>query len=105
MSIIGHSIQGNIANVHAALKDQLAGQTAQADEDAKRANRVRREEEIAREGVREADESHQSRPETAAKVARRAYRRQKALTLPPPEAEETPPETPPRQQGRIDFFA
>jgi hypothetical protein len=105
MSIIGHSIQGNIANVHAALKDQLAGQAAQADEDAKRTNRVRREEEIARAEVREADETRQSRPETAAKVARRAYKRQKALSLPPPAPDEKQPDTPTNPQGRIDFFA
>ena len=61
MSIIGHSIQGSIANVHAALKDQQAGQAAVSAEDAQRHARVRREEELAREAVQQTLASRQGR--------------------------------------------
>jgi|GEM_PF-6000789 len=61
MSIIGHSIQTAVANVHIALKDQLAGQAAVSDEDAKRKLRVEREEEIAREAVSQSPEARQGK--------------------------------------------
>ncbi len=61
MSIIGHSIQNAVANVHIALKSQLAAQAALSDEDAQRKLRVQREEQLARDTVTETAEARQSR--------------------------------------------
>lgn len=61
MSIIGHSIQSGVVNVHSALKEQQAGQAAQADEDARRQASIRRAEELAREGVAETNQTRQKR--------------------------------------------
>jgi len=93
MSIIGHSIQANIANVHAGMKDQVAGQLAQADEDAKRKERIRRESEIAREGVRETDATRSSRTEMPEAVRRRRKRN------------ERPPERDDDARDHLDLFA
>jgi len=61
MSIVGHGIQTCLANVHVALRQQLAGQVAQSEEETRRHIRVRREEELAREAVRRAQETRDSR--------------------------------------------
>ncbi len=70
MSVIGHSIQNSIANVHAALKDQAAAQAAQADEDARRRVRLAREEQEAREAVRGTQEGERPAPRPSGEEAR-----------------------------------
>ncbi len=61
MSIIGHSIQSGIVNVHIAMKAQQAGQAAQTEEDARREASIRRAEELAREGIAETREAGRAR--------------------------------------------
>ena len=61
MSTIGDPIQNSLVNANIAIKEQQAGQIAQADEDAKRQGRIRREEELARESVRKSHDASQER--------------------------------------------
>lgn len=61
MSIIGHSIQSGVVNIHMALREQQAGQAAQSDEDARRRASVERSDEVAREGIVETSQARQTR--------------------------------------------
>ena len=74
MSIIGHSIQNSIANVHVALKQQQADEAAMSDEDARRHVRIQREEQMAREAVREAQETRENRTRRLTDEQRRKRR-------------------------------
>lgn len=61
MSIIGHSIQSGVVNIHMALREQQAGQAAQSDEDARRQAALERSDQVAREGIAETDQTRQTR--------------------------------------------
>ena len=75
MSVIGHSIQNSIANVHIALKQQQAAEAARSGEDTRRQIRVQKEEQLAREAVREAQETHENRARRANEDERRKRRK------------------------------
>jgi hypothetical protein len=61
MSIIGHSIQSGVVNIHMALREQQAGQAAQSDEDVRRQAAVERSDQVAREGIVETSQTRQTR--------------------------------------------
>ena len=84
MSTIGDPIQNSLVNANIAIKEQQAGQTAQADEDAKRHVRIRREEELARESVRK---SHNTSEEKVSDTPHREKREPSARRRPEDEAE------------------
>ena len=109
MSVIGHSIQNSVANVHAALKDQAAAQAALADEDARRRVRLAREEQEAREAVRETREGGRPAPRPSGEQAgvKGIRRRPDVRRRMPRDAEETgePDDSPDAQGGHIDLLA
>jgi hypothetical protein len=77
MSIIGHSIQSSVVNAHSALKEQLAAQSAAADEEIKRQARIHQEEELAREAVEEAFDAKGNRTDNATDRERREQKRER----------------------------
>jgi hypothetical protein len=104
MSIIGHSIQSAVVNVHAAIKTQQAGQAAVTDEDTQRQNRIRREEELAREAVEKAVAARQAR---VYNPPPRGRRQRKNRPADPPPGDPAPGDLPPdpRASGHVDFLA
>lgn len=105
MSIIGHSIQSAVVNVHAAMRDQQAGQAAVTDEDAQRKNRILREEELAREAVEKAVAARQARVYNPPPRSRR-----RPKNRPPDPSSGEPPSgnAPPadsKASGHVDFLA
>lgn len=102
MSIIGHAIQANIANVHIALKQQQAAEVAQSQRQACRHRRILKEEEDAREAVRHTQEAREDRTEDAVQEDRKPGRRKPSRH---PGNEKGRDGAPDPRTGHLDLFA
>ncbi|MCD6405325.1 MAG: hypothetical protein J7M19_05830 [Planctomycetes bacterium] len=102
MSIIGHAIQANIANVHVALKQQQAAEVAQSQRQARRHRRILKAEEEAREAVRRAQEAREDRTEDVVQDDQKPGRRKPTGH---PRDDESRDSAPDRPTDHLDLFA